>query len=85
MPDKNYLPFEQEGQVYTDDRSDAPSKTLSSRERALDPSNPPVDQGFDADAASQQGKKPRFRQFETVRTDERENPGQAVRDAYTDA
>lgn len=79
------LPFEDEGNIYTDERSDAPSKTEKTRERAEDASNPPVDQGLDPTPGFETKPKTRFHQTDQTKTDERENPGQAVRDSYSDA
>lgn len=81
MPDKEYLRFEEQGDLYTDERSDPPSK-----QEQNDPAftGSQTDQGFDADVA-QQKPKTRFRQTDQTKTDERENPGQAVRDSYQDA
>lgn len=80
--DKNYLPFEEEGDLYTDERSDPPSK-----QEQDDPANAgtQTDQGFDADAAEQEKAKPTTRHTTDTVTTERENPAQAVRDSYLDS
>jgi len=75
----NYIPEEQEGQVYTSEQ-EAPNQELAGDEKEFDPNHPPVPQPKNPTPA-QTSPKVIEHQVQQVETSEQDVPGKNVHDA----
>lgn len=78
-------PYQDESVVRTDEQQD-PATRYTTSEKSLDPAHPPVAGDPQGDALGAEGQpKQTTRHTEVTRTDESEQPQQAVRNSYTDS